>query len=124
MEYLHHIVDIHTEFFRKKNNDFIRYIKAIHLHQSLSGKYVKNHLQNLKYPLFYNSNIDFYEKFRNEIERNNKNRILPKIDGIQSIECQSHGAIQNDEQNGTAKYVIQMRITYFKDYNEKQNISL
>ncbi len=64
MEYLNHIIDIHTEFFHKKNNDFIKYIKAIHLHQSLTGKYVKSHLQNLKYPLFYNPNINFYEKFK------------------------------------------------------------
>lgn len=61
------------------------------------------------------SNLDFYERFKNEIEENNNNHILPDIDGIQSIECQSHGAIQNEEQNGTAKYVIQMRITYIKE---------
>lgn len=61
------------------------------------------------------SNLDFYERFKNEIEENNRNHILPDIDGIQSIECLSHGAIQNEEQNGTAKYVIQMRITYIKE---------
>lgn len=61
------------------------------------------------------SNLDFYDKFRAEIEENNKKHILPNIKGIQSIECLSHGAIQADEQNGTAKYVIQMRITYEKE---------
>ena len=40
--------------------------------------------------------------------------ILPNIDGIQSIECLSNGTIQ-DVQKGTAKYVIQMRITYLKE---------
>lgn len=60
------------------------------------------------------SNLDFYEKFQKEIEDNNKNRILPSIEGIQSIECLSNGTIQ-DVQNGTAKYVIQMRITYLKE---------
>lgn len=74
-------------------------------------------VQNIK-------NLGFYEKFKDEIERNNKNHILPNIKGIQSIECQSHGAIQNDEQNGTAKYVIQMKITYFKDYNDTTDVSL
>lgn len=64
MEYLNRIVDIHTDFFHKKNTDFIKHIKAVHLHQSLSGKYVKQHLQNLKYPLFHNPNINFYEKFK------------------------------------------------------------
>ena len=60
------------------------------------------------------SNLDFYEKFSNEIETNNKNGVLPDIDGIQSIECLTPGTIQ-DVQNGTAKYVIQMRITYLKE---------
>lgn len=64
------------------------------------------------------SNLDFYERFKNEIEQNNRKHILPQIDGIQSIECQSHGAIQNNEENGTAKYVIQMRITYIKENND------
>jgi hypothetical protein len=59
-------------------------------------------------------NLDFYEKFQAEIEYNNRNHILPDIDGIQSIECLSNGTIQ-DVQKGTAKYVIQMRITYLKE---------
>lgn len=63
------------------------------------------------------SNLGFYEKFQNEIERNNNSRILPDIDGIQSIECLNYGTIQ-DIQPGTAKYGIQMRITYFRDYNQ------
>lgn len=58
-------------------------------------------------------NLDFYERFQEEIESNNKNKILPDIEGIQEIECLSNGTIQ-DVQNGTAKYVIQMRITYLK----------
>ena len=59
-------------------------------------------------------NLDFYEKFKDEIETNNKNGVLPEINGIQSIECLTDGTIQ-DVQNGTAKYVIQMRITYLKE---------
>ena len=59
-------------------------------------------------------NLDFYEKFKDEIESNNKEGILPNIDGIQSIECLTPGTIQ-DVQNGTAKYIIQMRITYLKE---------
>ena len=68
-------------------------------------------------------NLDFYERFYNEIEYNNKNGILPDIDGIQSIECLSNGTIQ-DIQKGTAKYIIQMRITYYKDDNYNNIISL
>lgn len=59
-------------------------------------------------------NLNFYEEFQNEIEENNKNGILPDIDGIQSIECLNNGTIQ-DIQNGTAKYFINMRITYEKE---------
>ena len=59
-------------------------------------------------------NLDFYENFKNEIETNNKNGVLPDVDGIQSIECLTDGTIQ-DVQNGTAKYIIQMRITYIKE---------
>lgn len=59
-------------------------------------------------------NLDFYEKFYNEIEENNKKRILPDIEGIQSIECLGNGTIQ-DVEKGTAKYVIPMRITYLKE---------
>ena len=60
------------------------------------------------------SNLDFYEKFNNEIEEKNNAHILPNIEGIQSIECLNNGTIQ-DVQSGTAKYIIQMRITYLKE---------
>ena len=60
------------------------------------------------------NNLGFYERFQAEIETNNKNGVLPNIKGIQSIECLNNGTIQ-DVQNGTAKYVIQMRITYEKE---------
>lgn len=67
-------------------------------------------------------NLDFYERFRKEIENNNREGILPDIDGIQSIECLTEGTIQ-DVQNGVAKYVIQMRITYLVE-NKIEEISL
>ena len=60
------------------------------------------------------NNLGFYDKFQEEIETNNKNGVLPDIKGIQSIECLNNGTIQ-DVQSGTAKYVIQMRITYEKE---------
>ena len=59
-------------------------------------------------------NLNFYERLQNEIEENNSKGVLPEIDGIQSIECLNNGTIQ-DIQNGTAKYGIQMRITYIKN---------
>lgn len=60
------------------------------------------------------NNLGFYERFQEEIEYNNKNGILPNIEGIQSIECLGSGSIQ-DVQNGKAKYTIPMRITYLKE---------
>ena len=45
---------------------------------------------------------------------NNKNKVLPDIDGIQSIECTTHGTLDGAE-SGTAKYIIQMKIKYYKE---------
>ena len=59
-------------------------------------------------------NLNFYERLQEEIENNNKRGVLPDIDGIQSIECLNNGTIQ-DIEHGTAKYGIQMRITYIKN---------
>lgn len=67
-------------------------------------------------------NINFYERLQQEIDENNRKGILPDINGIQSIECLNNGTIQ-DIQNGTAKYGIQMRITYFVD-NLTTDVSL
>ena len=60
------------------------------------------------------ANTEFYEEFSALIEDNNRKGVLPKIKGIQSIECLSNGTINEDNTNN-AKYVIQMRITYYKD---------
>lgn len=68
-------------------------------------------------------NLDFYERFKEEIEYNNKNHILPDIDNIQSIECTTHGTLDGAE-SGTAKYIIQMKITYYKDKNTINYVSL
>lgn len=64
-------------------------------------------IQNMK-------NTEFYEDFSALIEDNNRKGVLPNIDGIQSIECLSNGTINKDNTDN-AKYVIQMRITYYKD---------
>jgi hypothetical protein len=58
----------------------------------------------------------FYEDFEKCIRWNNDNNILPNIQGIQSIECLNVGSIQ-DTGSDTAKYAIQMCITYFNNYN-------
>lgn len=58
-------------------------------------------------------NSEFYESFGKVIEENNNKKILPKVDGIQSIECLNIGTIENEQEN-KAKYSIQMRILYYK----------
>ena len=60
------------------------------------------------------ANTEFYENFSALIEDNNRKGVLPEIDGIQSIECLSNGTI-NEDNTSNAKYVIQMRITYYKN---------
>ena len=60
------------------------------------------------------SNSSYYENLYNLIEQNNKERILPNVKGIESIECLNSGGIL-DAGTNTARYSIQMRITYYKD---------
>lgn len=56
-------------------------------------------------------NIGFFEKFENIIKSNNKKGILPKIDGIQNIECLNCGTM-NSADTSTAEFDIQLQITY------------
>ncbi len=60
------------------------------------------------------ANSRFYEELYDLIEKNNKESILPDIEGIQKIECLNNGAIL-DANTNTARYSIQMKITYFKN---------
>lgn len=63
------------------------------------------------------ANSTFYEDLYATIEDNNKKGILPKIEGIESIECLNNGAILSAETQ-TARYSIQMRVTYYKEKGE------
>lgn len=79
---------------------------------------------------FYSSDVienmqksEFYEQFEKCINWCNRQGILPNIQGIQSIECLNVGTIQ-DTGTDTAKYSIQMRITYFRKYNEDGGCSI
>lgn len=58
-------------------------------------------------------NTEFYEDFSDWIEEQNINGNLPEIEGIETIECLSTGYAY---QTGidTARYQIQLRITYYK----------
>lgn len=59
------------------------------------------------------ANSEFYENFYNTIEQKNNARLLPNIDGIDTIECLDNGAMINVNEN-TARYAILMRIKYYK----------
>ncbi len=56
-------------------------------------------------------NIGFFETFEKKIYDRNKNRALPDIDGIESIQCLNCGSVNNANTN-TAELDIQIRITY------------
>lgn len=59
------------------------------------------------------ANSKFYEDLYDLIEKNNNKEIWPNIEGIESIECLNNGAIL-DATTNTARYSIQMKITYEK----------
>lgn len=67
-------------------------------------KYSADVINNMK-------NIGFFETFEKKIHDRNKNRALPDIDGIESIECLNCGSVNNANTN-TAELDIQIRITY------------
>lgn len=60
------------------------------------------------------ANIGFFEEFAKKIESNNKEGILPDIEGIESIECLDQGTMNNAETQ-TAEFDIQIQITYRED---------
>jgi hypothetical protein len=62
-------------------------------------------------------NIGFYEAFEKTIKQNNENKILPDIDGIESIECLNCGTMNNSTTN-TAEFDIQIQITYREDLSD------
>lgn len=57
------------------------------------------------------SNIGFFEEFEKKIYENNKNRILPEIENIESIECLNCGTLQRNDTN-SGIFSVQIQITY------------
>ena len=76
--------------------------------------YSQDTLNNLK-------NIGFFEEFESLIKSNNKEGILPEIEGIESIECLNCGTLNYADTN-TAEFDIQIQITY--RYKEREEVSL
>ncbi|MEE3324795.1 MAG: hypothetical protein VZR33_05615 [Methanosphaera sp.] len=58
--------------------------------------------------------MNFFEQFEDLIENNNRNKILPSIDGIEKIECLNPGTMRLNNDGKSAEFDIQIQITYRK----------
>ena len=79
-------------------------------------KYTSNQAEEL-------DNVGFFEKFESKIERNNKDKILPDIEGIESIECLSSGSVVFANNNNSCEMRIQIKVTYL-DEGKQYPVSL
>jgi len=78
-------------------------------------KYTSDQAEELK-------NIGFFEKFESKIERNNRDKILPDIEGVQKIECLNSGSVVYADDN-KCEMRIQIKVTYL-DEGKPQSVSL
>jgi hypothetical protein len=66
------------------------------------------------------ANLKFYEDFSKWIRTNDKNGILPEMEEDKNptkIECLTGGYMIDNSGNGTtARYIIQMKLTYDQEY--------
>lgn len=79
----------------------------------LDGTTLRRFLFNIYIPKEINNKINinkFYEDFSNCIENNNKNKVVPKIEGIQKLECISNAYLENE-----LVYQIEMKIEYIRE---------
>lgn len=86
-----------------------KWINGVEIHKDIYSfrsrkEYSTSEINNLQ-------NIGFFEKFESAIKTNNKKGELPKIEGIEQIECLNCGALLSVDTN-TAIFDIQIQITY------------
>lgn len=86
-----------------------KWINGVEIHKDVYSfrsrkEYSTSEINNLQ-------NIGFFEKFESEIKTNNKKGELPKIEGIEKIECLNCGTLLSVDTN-TAIFDIQIQITY------------
>lgn len=86
-----------------------RWITGIEIHRDVYDfrtrkDFSYDDINNLK-------NIGFFEIFEEKIREHNNNKILPDIDGIESIECLNCGS-QESANTGTAEFSIQVQIKF------------
>lgn len=67
-------------------------------------------------------NMGFFEQFESAIETNNKNGVLPDIEGIESIECLNPFTMVRNDDGKSAEFDIQIQITYIE--SEEEVVSL
>ena len=72
---------------------------------------VVHNIFHLWYVINNLKNVGFFETFESIITGNNENKILPEIEGIESIECLNCGTLLDAETN-KAIFDIQIQITY------------
>lgn len=87
----------------------------------ITGLTIKRDVYSLRSRMAYSQdminnleNIGFFEKFEEKITENNREGILPDIEGIQKVECLNTGTMNNANTN-TAEFDIQIQITYRKE---------
>ena len=105
---------IPTESIVKKWITGLEIHKDVYSFRSRKG-YSQDTINNLK-------NIGFFENFERKIKSNNKEGILPDIEGIENIECLNCGTLNNID-GSEATFDIQIQITY-KETDEGGIISL
>ena len=86
-----------------------RWITGFEIHRDVFSfrsrmAYSQDVINNLK-------NVGFFEIFESIIKENNKNKILPQIDGIENIECLNCGTMRDSNTN-TCEFQIQLEIRY------------
>lgn len=86
-----------------------KWINGVEIHKDIYSfrsrkEYSTSEINNLQ-------NIGFFEKFESAIKTNNKKGELPKIEGIEQIECLNCGTLLSVDTN-TAIFDIQIQITY------------
>jgi hypothetical protein len=91
------------------NSTVEKWITGFEIHKDVYSfrsrqEYSANEINNLQ-------NIGFFETFESIIKSNNKKGVLPKIKGIESIECLNCGTMLSADAN-TAIFDIQIQITY------------
>ena len=98
-----------------------KWVTGVEIHRDVFSlrsrkSYSQDEINNLE-------NIGFFEDFESKIKSNNKEGVLPDINGIQTIECLNCGTMIASNDGNSATFDIQIQITY-KTSNEGGNISL